>query len=245
MDFLKVWRLHPHGVTIKPAEKTLNGTANENGVKYCGPYKLANEIGWWVFPAHDVDIMYHGHGDFQLVHHTQYDDSEIAILQREESKSYLKRAKYVGGVVEPNVMQIWTGCILQTPPGWCLRMKNPANCDTEGYRIMEGVLDTDWMFYDLWTNLFFTQEKKWVKLRRNMWPPLAHIIPERRIMEPLGISEGMINEPGAKEILDYWHDYSDRKSSGKQYACPFDPRITKDSTLFLKERKRHLNKHGQ
>ena len=61
---LKVWRVHPEGCRVQPAEKTLNGTANENGVKWCGPFSNVNRTGWWLFPPCDLDIRYAGDGKF-------------------------------------------------------------------------------------------------------------------------------------------------------------------------------------
>ena len=75
---LNIWRLHPQSSKIVPAEKTLNGTANESGVKFCKPFSNANSAGWWIYPAVDVDIMYTDTGfEYKLL--------EVTLPRKEQS----------------------------------------------------------------------------------------------------------------------------------------------------------------
>jgi hypothetical protein len=258
--YLKVWRLHPNGVRIVPAEKTLNGTAHEAGVKFCGPFSTANKTGWWVFPAQDVDIMWKGGQDFEYKHHTNYSNVECELVRSlvKESDGVnpddwcpfgVGRSKYSWGMVEEGVVQIWTGIILQTPPGWSIRVRSPVNFPKQPYYIMEGVLETDWMWYDLWTNVVFTEKNKWVNLRKDQWPPLAHLIPERREVntENWEIKEEIVNRdtPEANDVFSYWAQYNHKKFScgGKQYLSATDPSLRKNATTYYKERHKILDEN--
>ena len=78
---LNVWRLHPVGIKLEPAEKTLKGTANEAGVKWCGPYNYANSSGWWAFPPVDVDILWKGGKDYEHKLHTHWSPVEHQLVQ--------------------------------------------------------------------------------------------------------------------------------------------------------------------
>ncbi len=252
---LKVWRLSPHGSRIVPAEKTLNGTANEAGVKWCGPYSTANRTGWWVSPPTDIDITWKGGDHFEHVTHKPFPATESVLVRKlvthhdavEPDKwcpNDTGRTKFNFGGVEGNIVQIWTGVILQTPPGWCLHMRSPVNCGRQPYSIQEGILETDWMQYDLWMNVVFHEKDKLVQFRKDQWPPLAHVVPVRResFKEKWGLEEELVNRDTAEanRVFEYWIDYNQKKfaSGGKQYASNADPSITKDATTYHRERKR-------
>jgi hypothetical protein len=254
---LNIWRLHPQSSKIVPAEKTLNGTANESGVKFCKPFSNANSAGWWIYPAVDVDIMYTDTGfEYKLLE--SYPPTERTILQslvRPEDNINLDefcpatpegRSKFTWGAVEPNVVQMWTGCIFETPPGWVLHIKSPNNIPPRGFWVMEGILETDWMRYDIWTNLIFETKNEWIHIRKNEWPPIAQIMPIRRegIEGDWKINTNeLINRDteNANEVFDYWIQYNQEKfgKGGKQNMLP-DGSKTKDSTTYFREKKRIL-----
>lgn len=255
---LKVWRLHPSGVRIEPAEKTLQGTANESGVKWCGPYTNANKMGWWLYPPQDLDVVWNGGKDFWVNHVTEYQPTDAVfvrtLVQPGDQVNPDKwcpldsgRTKYTWGDVDVGTAQIWTGCVLQTPPGWCIQVRSPINCRPQPYYIQEGILETDWMQYDIWINLVFTEVGKLVKLRRQQWPPLAQLIPVRReaYNTPWEIKDGLMERETAEgnAAFKYWIDYNTKKYGlgGKQVASS-DGSITKDSTTYYKERMRCLGK---
>ena len=55
---LEVWRLHPNGIKILPADPRLLGEAPPGALKWCGPFLYANKAGWWVYPPADIDVVY-------------------------------------------------------------------------------------------------------------------------------------------------------------------------------------------
>ena len=55
---LEVWRLHPNGIKIVPADPRLLGEAPPGALKWCGPFLYANKAGWWVYPPADIDVVY-------------------------------------------------------------------------------------------------------------------------------------------------------------------------------------------
>ena len=153
------------------------------------------------------------------------------------------RSKFTWGAVEAGVVQFWTGCIFQTPPGWNLLIRSPANFPTKAYRIMEGVLETDWMQYDIWMNLVFEKPNEWVHFRANQTDPIAQLVPQRRegteVNWEIGRNE-IINrdDADANRVFEFFVNYNKRKfgMGGKQILNPDDPNITKDSTAFYKVR---------
>jgi uncharacterized protein DUF6065 len=251
---LKVWRLHPQSCPIAPADRTLRGTAPEGAARFCGPFTHANKAGWWLFPPVDVDITWRGgtefeheiltpysNADYHLIHFL-FDEDDEATPGRWLSEE--GRTKFTWGLVEPGVVQIWTGCIFQTPPGWGLHIRSPINCAPRGFHVMEAVLETDWLQYDIWMNLAFHHENQQISLRRDAWPPVAQIVPVRResYAEDWQVEDQMLHRrtPEGDGVFRYYVDYNEKKFSngGRQRLSRENPELTKDSTTYYRERRR-------
>jgi hypothetical protein len=252
---LSIHRLHPNGCRIVPAEKTLQGSANPGGVKWCGPFSSANKIGWWVHSPVDIDILWKGGETFEHKLYTPYSDYDHRytrqLVRPEDGVDPDKwcmeggRTKLTWGAADAGVVQIWTGCIFKTPPGWCLHVRSPVNFEPLPFHIQEGILETDWMQYDIWLNVKFHKKHHWASLRRD-GPPIAQLVPTRReAYEQSWETEDVMltrdTEEGEK-VTAYWLQYNRKKyeSGGKQRLSAADPTITKDSTTYFRERKEAL-----
>lgn len=252
-DFeLKIWRLHPQGITLRPAEKDLAGYAHPSGVKFCGPFTNANRYGFWVFPSMDIDFILHQDGSFEHKVITPWEDKEVDVIRKLIRptdhpdnicfcQNFGGRAKVDFGRVEPNICQIWTGVILQTPPGWSLMVRSPINLAMNvPYRIQEGILETDWLTYDLWINVAVQYCEQWIQLRRDQWPPLAQLVPVPRISydQDWQMSEQMIHRDDAdgERIYTGWADYNYKKYIKKRSEKDKDP------ATYHRERSRYLRK---
>lgn len=255
-DFsLKVWRLHPDGCPISPADRTLRGTANEVGSRFCGPFTHANRAGWWLFSPVDLDVTWRGGREFDCEMKSTYSNADgrlITFLADGEAgvspATWLTderggRTKFTWGLVEPGVVQIWTGCIFETPPGWGLQVRSPINCGDPSIRVMEAVLETDWLHYDIWLNVAFQRRNETVQFRRDGWPPLAQLVPLPRESYDAGwtVSEELLNRntPEGERVFKYFLHYNEMKfaRNGKQ-ARQHGSNATKDSTIYYRERQR-------
>ncbi len=261
-DFtMKAWHCHPKPARIIPAEKTLNNTANPSGVKWCGPYKYVNQLGWWLFPPVDVDILWKGGKEFDYNLIEPYSDADAVLIRqlmspKEQASTNLDvwcplgqgRTKFTWGAVDDGVVQFWTGCIFETPPGWGLHIRSPINCTPRSIYIMEGILETDWLQYDIWFNMVFTKENEWVQLRKDGWPPLAQLVPVRRetYAKDWQLEQEIINRntPESNRVFEFWWQYNDQKfgQGGKQLLVG-DGSHMKDATTYHRERMRCLGKN--
>jgi Family of unknown function (DUF6065) len=254
---LKVWRLHPDGCRIVSAERTLNGTADRAAVRWCGPFTNANKAGWWLYSPVDVDIAWRGGAEFEHELLTPYSDADAHLIRflvddpdsvgLDRWLSPEGRTKFTWGLVDEGVVQIWTGCIFQTPPGWGLYLRSPVNLPPGPCHVMEAVLETDWLQYDIWLNVMFDRRDEVVKLRRTGWPPLAQLIPmPRTAYDPHWTAdEEMVNRnsPEASRVFESYVEYNEKKFArgGKTPFSPTDPTLgSKDSATYHKERKRRL-----
>ena len=122
----------------------------------------------------------------------------------------MERTRINYGSVEPNIITIWTGCIFETPPGWGLWVRNPVNDYYRNdnkqlpYTIQEGILETDWMVYDIWMNIAVLEINREITISKDK--PLAALIPFRRdaYEEQWGLEENEIT----KNVYKRWADYN-------------------------------------
>jgi Family of unknown function (DUF6065) len=227
---LRVWRLHPRGVHICPAEKTLRGEASSAAIRWCGPFAHANQYGFWVFSPVDLDVVWHGGRSFEHRFETLYTDDDASLvsrLQRSEDKyRYIPRRKVEFGSTLESVVSIWTGCIFQTPPGWALMIRNPVNINASTiFRTQEAILETDWLPYDIWVNLVFLQQEKWARLRRSeSWPPIAQLLPVPKAAydQRWSLIDGPIERTTAQgnDLFGRWIDYNYEKWVAKGEKDP-------------------------
>jgi hypothetical protein len=254
-DFnLKVWRLHPNGCAIAPADRTLRGTAHKAATRWCGPFTHANKAGWWLFPPVDIDITWRGGSEFEWELLTPYSNADAHLVRLllddgDAASPHLwlgeeGRTKFTWGLVEEGVVQMWTGCIFETPPGWGLHIRSPINCGSLDFHVMEAVLETDWLQYDIWLNLVFHRVGERVELRRDAWPPVAQLVPIRREAYEASwqLEEEMVSRhtPEANRVFEYYVEYNEKKYSrgGKQQRSKEDATLKKDSTTYYRERRR-------
>ncbi len=241
---MSIYRLHPDGARFENAEPTRKGEAhksqNEVGaLRFCGPFVHAGSCGVWAYPPVDMDITYLGDGQWdieQLSEYTPLDGIVIKNNLRTEDKfrSIYRGGRISVGKVEPDLIQIWTGCIFRTPPGWGLHVRQPINFPeayNRPYHIQEGIIESDWLWYDIWFNIRFHRANEKAELRRDMWPPLAQLVPVRKeAYAKCEIQDQILDrktEDGG-EVWDFWQEYNYQKWYAKN---------EKDSRTYNRTRK--------
>jgi hypothetical protein len=112
---------------------------------------------------------------------------------------------------------------------------------------MEALIETDWLQYDIWLNLVFTEKLKPVTLRKTDLIPIAQLVPIHRqsFTSDWNLSTEMLNDTTQenKDVLNFYVGYNKRKfaSGGKNMINKY---ANKDSTTYVKVKKEMLNKDG-
>lgn len=250
---LKVWQLHPQACNVEAADKNCKNLANKAAVQWCGPYVNANQAGFWVYSPIEMDFVYDGE-KFQILGMEEYTPADYEIVRSlvrpEDNSQFDKwifpgngRTKTTFSLIENNVIQLWTGLIFQTPPGWCLQIRSPINFPYTGFNVVEAILETDWLQYDIWMNLAATQPGAKISIRKDM--PIAHLLPVRResFKGEWTIDRQPINRDTkeADDVFTYWLRYNKQKFEfgGRQALTET---LTKDSTTYFKEKNRLIGK---
>jgi hypothetical protein len=77
---------------------------------------------------------------------------------------------------EPGTLQIWTGLMVRTLPGWHILVRAPANLPLSGgFVLYEGIVEADTWFGPLFTNLRFTRTHSPITLQPDF--PLLQLQP--------------------------------------------------------------------
>jgi hypothetical protein len=221
---LSVFRLHPHGVRITRAERLLNGEHVKSpmmhaGLRHCGPLAHANSSGWWIFSPIDLDVVYRGDGEWDYEPLSSYSFEEVDVVGRnlraEDKYKTRARTHIAVGKVEPDTIQIWTGCIFRTPPGCVLLLTTPLNfvdAFRRPFHVQQAVLETDWLPYDIWLNVKFHRVGECARIRRADSVPLAQVVPMTRAAYDRNLThvERLMDrdDPPCQEIWRDWQDYN-------------------------------------
>jgi hypothetical protein len=176
------------------ADRSADGTLPVNAYRYCEAIAAASALGWYLYPPLSFSLI--------------WDGTEIAWTYEGADGWYpLRGAQYPGfldsfaeiapaGLVSlappflvqgmlPGIVQIWSGYLARTAPGWALLSRGVANIPrTQGYENFEGIVETDTWFGPLFTNVRLTRTNSPVEFHRRR--PLFQVqpLPRQAYTEP-------------------------------------------------------------
>lgn len=184
-------RLIPDARLPQRADRSAAGMLPTRAYRYCEPATTASGFGYYIFPPMDFSVRFDGYDvqwrwgdtDWQLIpkgRHVQYPGfrDQFAALAPEECADY---APPFLGVLELNgFMQIWSGLVARTAPGWSLLVRSPANFGRPGgYEPFEGVIETDRWFGPLITNIRLLKTDTPIEFKQEF--PMLQVQPVPRV----------------------------------------------------------------
>jgi len=168
------------------ADRSAAGTLPTRAYRYCQAVTSAAGFGWWVFPPLDMSLMWDGADIFW-----QYDGSAdwlplmpsaqfpgFAAEFNEAAPPALRDCSppFLTALPEPGTLQLWTGLMARTAPGWHLHLRAPANLPLAGgFSLFEGIVATDSWFGPLFTVMRLTRTHMPVRLQADF--PLLQASP--------------------------------------------------------------------
>jgi hypothetical protein len=168
------------------ADRSAAGTLPTRAYRYCEAVTAAAGFGWWVFPPTGLRFIWDG-ADIFWTCDTMDDWEPLSPSAQLPGFSDAFDAAAPGmlkgcappmltALPEPGTLQIWTGLMVRTLPGWHLLVRAPANLPlTGGFVLYEGIVETDTWFGPLFTNLRFTRTHSPITLRPDF--PLLQLQP--------------------------------------------------------------------
>ncbi len=145
------------------ADTSVLGTLPARGFQHCEALRTASSFGWYVFPPIDFTL--------------QWDGSQIIWTYRGAKGWYpLTTAQFPGysklfdrtaperlrgfsppfltALLEPGIIQLWTGLMVRTAEDWSILVRPPANLPRSlAFDSYEGIVEADRWFGPLFTNL--------------------------------------------------------------------------------------------
>ncbi len=178
-------RFIPQARLPQRADRAAAGTLPTRAFRYCEPVVTASAFGYYVFPpitftvvwdGNEITWTYEGADGWmplkvaQFPHFAQYFDERVP----EEIRGF--SPPFLGALQEPGLLQLWSGLIVRTAPGWSTLVRPCANLPRHGaYEMYEGVIETDRWFGPLITNMRLTRTNTPIEFRADF--PVMQVQP--------------------------------------------------------------------
>ena len=163
-------------------------------MRYCDALTSATGYGYWVFPPIDIRLVWDGeeiawsYGDDEswipltgsYSGSAQFPDY-AAVFDETAPKGFQGYSPpFLGAMPEYGGVQMWTGLLAKTQPGWSLGVRAPVNLPPiPGLSVWEGIVETDIWLGPLFTNFRITKTNEVVHIRSHV--PLLQVQPVQQI----------------------------------------------------------------
>jgi hypothetical protein len=149
------------------ADRSGCGSLPTRAFRYCEPATSAAAFGWYVFSPINFSVQWDGNdmiwtwegaGRWYPLKVAQFPGfrDQFYALAPEESRDF--SPPFLVALQEPGLLQMWTGLVLRTRPGWSSLVRAPANVPrSSSYEVYEGIIETDHWFGPLITNIRITK----------------------------------------------------------------------------------------
>jgi hypothetical protein len=237
----------------KRAERAAAGLLPARAMRYCDALTTATGYGYWIFPPLDIRLMWDSEQVFwsygpdetwlplsgtessavQFPNYAEEFDATAPEFLRGYSPPFLTALPELGAV------QMWTGLLAKTRPGWSLSVRPPVNIPgIPGIVAWEGIIETDIWFGPVFTNFRLTKTDMTVHIRAR--EPIIQLQP----VPQLAYREEILGAFDCSEVTDLSSADWDRLSEvllphpnptirqgeyavlvRKRRMCPFEPSL--------------------
>jgi len=211
-------RLIPSARLPQRADRSAAGSLPTRAFRYCEPSTSASGYGYYIFPpisfslqwdGHDIIWTYDGAPDWMPLKAVQFPGfrEQFDAVAPAEIREY--SPPFLVSLQESGLLQLWTGIVARTAPGWSLLVRAPANVPRRGgYEPFEGIIETDRWFGPLLTNIRLTKTDVPIDFSAEF--PLLQVqpIPRQAYEEPTLNNYELLPELTQLSPED-WDDYYD------------------------------------
>jgi hypothetical protein len=166
----RFYRLIEGAPDPRRADRSADGTLPMRAYRYCEAVAAASAFGFYIYPPLDFSLIWDGteirwtysgaDGWYALR------GAPAPMFQERFEKAAPEAARslipaFLTPLREPGVVQIWSGYLARTAPGWALLSRGVVNVPRtqpyEHYENYEGIVETETWFGPLFTNIRLTQ----------------------------------------------------------------------------------------
>ena len=248
VEFVK---LIPDGRDPKRADRSGAGSLPGRAMRYCDSLTTATGYGYWLFPPINLQLLWDGDQVFWSYgnaaawlplsgaptgaaqfpgYAARFDEFAPEELQG-YSPPFLTALPELGGV------QIWTGLLARTQPGWSLNVRLPVNLPgVAGLTAWEGIIETDHWFGPLFNNFRITKTDFPVRIRAHMPFLQVQPVPQVAYREDI-LNNPVIRHPDSMTERD-WDEFG-------AAVMPNEAKMAAQGTYAVRVRKRRACPHQE
>ena len=217
------YQLMPNIPLVQAADSSAMGTLPARAHQYCDGVTTASRQGWYVFPPVSFDLLWTGsevvyrigdEPDWSVLERFYLSDAVSAFVETAPEGCQDNYPSFLDVFPEGNIVQIWTGYALRTPPGICYQVRGPINLPMSGsFQYYEAIIDGSWYVAPLITNIKILRQD--VPIHFPMHKPLMQVVPlPTAVMSREGIEHNTIELPRCDDQfwIDWKSTYDDRNS---------------------------------
>jgi Family of unknown function (DUF6065) len=184
---MSFFRMIPGAPFPRRAERSAGSLIPTRALRYCDPVTTATAYGWWLFPPMGFSLMWdgstricwspeNGQAWYPLNPAAQFPDFAQDFATWAPNDIARFSPPFLATAMDPGLVQIWTGWVVRTRPGWSSLIKAPANFPrNQGLDHFEGIIETDTWFGPLFTNVRLTKTDVPIEFPAGM--PLLQVVP--------------------------------------------------------------------
>jgi Family of unknown function (DUF6065) len=187
---VEFFQMVPNGTPPRRADKSVGGVIPARALRYCEAITSASGFGWYVFLPIAFSVVWDGHdmlwtheGTDEWLpltpHAAQYPGFSEVFDQAAPAEVRGFAPTFLAPSIQPGGLQIWTGCMAKTAPGWSLLVRGVANLPQSlSYQAMEGIIETDNWFGPLFDNVRILKTDVPIAFRSDI--PFLQVQPVRK-----------------------------------------------------------------
>lgn len=211
-------RFIPSARLPQRADRSAAGSLPTRAFRYCEPATTASSFGYYIFPpigfsliwdGSDIRWTYEGAPDWFPLTSATFPGfrDQFEAAAPEEVREYWP--PFLGALQEPGLVQMWSGLVARTAPGWSLLVRPPANVPRRGgYELFEGIVETDRWFGPLIFNMRLTKTDTPIDFQPDY--PLLQVQPiPRQVYEDATLNNYELIPDLAQLTPEDWDDYYD------------------------------------
>lgn len=168
----------------------MGGIIPARALRYCEAITTASAFGYYVFLPLSFKVVWDGHDMLWT-----YDGVDEWLPLTRDGVQYPQLAQrfdeiappelrgfvppFLTPSIQPGQLQVWTGSIAKTAPGWSLLIRSVANLpNSPAYQMFEGIIETDTWFGPLFNNIRIVKTDTPIEFRTDT--PFLQVQPVRK-----------------------------------------------------------------
>lgn len=183
----RFYRLIPEAPLPRRADISADGMLPTRGYRYCAVSGMASAFGWYIYPPIDFSLVwtgtsviwtYDGAEDWYPLRRVQYPGFRDYFRRNAPEGMARLAPTFLAASRDLAMVQIWSGYLARTAPGWALLSRAPVNIPiSQPYEHYEGIFQSEFWFGPLFINIRLTQQNVPVEFERRY--PLLQAQPLR------------------------------------------------------------------